>query len=366
MLRNGGDGQLADTGLVDGGEHTAGAGDLGVHHQTVDGVHGAGGAAGVVEQLVDFVDGVLLGPGRDLLPQGSVVGHAVLDLQEAGVGLQLGAAHDVAQEAVELVVAGGNDHVAVLGGEGIVRIGGLIPVADALGDTAGGLIDHGDILHGGRHRIHQSHIHLFTQAGLLLVHQSGQNAHRHVQGAQHVAQGGSGAGSGTAGPAAGAHEAAHGLADDIIAGTLAQGAGVAEAGNRAVDDAGVDLFQNIIAQAQLFHGAGAVVLQNHVGLLHQFLEDLLALGLLQVQSDAHLAAVEVGVIHAVAVDERSHFAGIVAALGIFDLDDRGAQVSHQYRRIGACQHAAQIQDDNAVQQAFSVFHNVTLFQKHFL
>ena len=366
MLRNGGDGQLADTGLVDGGEHTAGAGDLGVHHQTVDGVHGAGGAAGVVEQLVDFVDGVLLGPGRDLLPQGGVVGHAVLDLQEAGVGLQLGTAHDVAQDAVELVVAGGNDHVAVLGGEGIIRIGGLIPVADALGDTAGGLIDHGDVLHGGCHGIHQGHIHLLAQAGLLLVHQSGQNAHRHVQGAQHVAQGGSGAGSGTAGPAAGAHEAAHGLADDIIAGTLAQGAGVAEAGNRAVDDAGVDLFQNIIAQAQLFHGAGAVVLQNHVGLLHQFLEDLLALGLLQVQSDAHLAAVEVGVIHAVAVDERSHFAGIVAALGIFDLDDRGAQVSHQYRRIGACQHAAQIQDDNAVQQAFSVFHNVTLFQKHFL
>lgn len=92
-----------------------------------------------------------------------MIGNTVLDLKEAGIGLQVGTLHHIAQDAIELVVAGGDDHIAITGGEGIIRISRLIAVADSLRDTAGGLIDHGDVLHGSGHGVHQSHIHLFAR-----------------------------------------------------------------------------------------------------------------------------------------------------------------------------------------------------------
>ena len=133
-----------------------------------------------------------------------------------------------------------------------------------------------------------------------------------------------------------------------------------EAGHGAVHNAGVDLLEHIIAKAQLFHGAGTVVLQNHIGLLDHFLENFLALRLLQVQRHADLAAVEVGVIHAVTVDEGAHLPGIIAALGIFDLDDRCAHVRQQRCGIGAGQHAAKVQHYDSIQQTFHTKYDLLL------
>ena len=299
---------------------------------------------------------MLLGPCGDDLIHRLVVGHPVLDLQESGVLLQLRTAHDVAQNAVELVVAGGNDHVAVLGREGVIGIGGLIAVADPLGNPAGGLIDHGDILHGGGHGIHQSNVNLLPQTGFLAVHQSGQYADGQVQAAQHVAHRRADTGGLSAGPAGGAHQAAHGLPHDVIACTLAQGAGVAKAGDGAVDDRRIDLLEHIVAQAQLFHGAGAVVLNDNVRLFHHFLENLFCLRVFQIQRAAHLAAVEVGEIHAVVVDEGAHAAAVIAALGIFNLDDRCTHVGQDGAAVRSCQHPRQIQNDHAVQKPFIFTH----------
>lgn len=141
MCRDGGDLQLADARLIDGGEHTASPRDLRIHDQTVEGVHRAGRAAGVVQQLVHFINGVLLGPGHDDLAHGHMVCNAVLDLCKAGVGLQLRLAHHIAQDGVELVVAGCDDHVAVLCGERVIRVSGFVTVADALvRDVPAGII----------------------------------------------------------------------------------------------------------------------------------------------------------------------------------------------------------------------------------
>ena len=295
-----------------------------------------------------------------------MVGDALLDADELGIVGHLGLAHHIAQDLPQLGVAGGDDHVAVLGREHVVGIGRLIAVADPLGDAAGGLVDHGDVLHGGGHRVHQGHVHLFAQAGLLLVHQGRQHADGQVQAAQHVAHGGAAAGGGTAGPAGGAHQAAHGLAHDVVAGALAEGAGVAEAGAGAVDDAGVDLLQHVIAQAQLLHGAGAVVLDDHIGLLHHLLEDLLGLGVLQVQGDTHLAAVEVRIVNALIVDKGAHAPAVIALAGLLDLDDRGAHIRHQRTAIGAGQHTGQVQNNDAFQQSFFLLHDKNLpFHHHY-
>ena len=128
--------QLADAGLVDFGEHIACAGDLRIDDHTVNGVDGAGRAAGIVEQLVHLVDGVLLRPGGDDLTQRGVIGHTVTDFHKTGIFFQLWLPHYVAEDAEELVVARGHDDAAVLGGEGIVGIGGFVAVADALRETA--------------------------------------------------------------------------------------------------------------------------------------------------------------------------------------------------------------------------------------
>lgn len=195
-------------------------------------------------------------------------------------------------------------------------------------------------------------IHFLALAGPLLVDQSSQHANGHVQRAQHVAHRGAGAGGGAIGPAGGAHQAAHGLTNDVITGALAQRARVAETGDRAVDDAGVDLFQHIVAQAQFLHRTGAVVLQHDIGLFDHLFKDLFAFRLFQVQGHADLAAVEVCVVNTVAVDKGAHLTSIVAALGVLDLDHRSTHIGHHRCCIRAREHAAQIQNNDTIQQTF--------------
>ena len=136
---------------------------------------------------------------------------------------------------------------------------------------------------------------------------------------------------------------------------------MAEAGASAIDDAGVDLLQHIISQAQLLHGAGTVVLDHHVGLLHHLLEDLLGLGGFQVQGDAHLTAVKVGKVNALIIDKGAHAPTVITLARLLDLDNRSAHIRQQRTAVGPCQHAGQIQNNNAFQQAFFVLHDKPSF-----
>lgn len=155
---------------------------------------------------------------------------------------------------------------------------------------------------------------------------------------------------GRVGPAGGAHQAAHGLADDVVARALGIGAVVAKAGNRAVDDGGVDFFQIFIAKAQLFHHAGAVVFQHNVRLLHQLAENLFALLAFQVQRHAALVAVQVHEIGAFAVHNGEVAARIVAAARQLNFRHLGAHVCQHHAAVGARQHARKVQYFYSVQQ----------------
>ena len=134
---------------------------------------------------------------------------------------------------------------------------------------------------------------------------------------------------------------------------------MAETGHRAIDDAGIDLPQDVVAQAQLLHGARAVVLNDNVRLLYQFLEHLLAVGVLEIQGTTQLATVEVGVVDAVIVDEGPHLPGIVAALGVLQLNDRRAHISQHQAAVGTSQNTGQVEYDHAVQKTF-------VHQKHLI
>jgi len=75
-----------------------------------------------------------------------------------------------------------------------------------------------------------------------------------------------------------------------VTGGFRHGAGLAVAGEGTVDESGVDRFQGFVAQTQLFHDAGAELLNNNVIFLDELLDDGNGLRVFQVQEDVSLVA----------------------------------------------------------------------------
>ncbi len=68
------------------------------------------------------------------------------------------------------------------------------------------------------------------------------------------------------------HDSAQALNDLIVCGLKSVRAGLAETGNRAIDQARVDFGQFFIGKAQPVHDAGAEVFHQHIGRPDQFPE----------------------------------------------------------------------------------------------
>jgi hypothetical protein len=76
--------------------------------------------------------------------------------------------------------------------------------------------------------------------------------------------------------------------EDRLAGV---GSGIAEAGDRGVDDAGPDRSGVLVSQPQPLDHAGAEVLQHHIGPGDQPFQGGQAIGMLQIEGDRALVAV---------------------------------------------------------------------------
>ena len=86
------------------------------------------------------------------------------------------------------------------------------------------------------------------------------------------------------------------------------------------------------------------------GALYQPLDDPLRLGLLEIEREGLLVAVDAEEIRAFGADERrSPPARIVAAAGLLDLDHARAHVGEQHRAERARQHAREVDDEQAFQ-----------------
>ena len=92
--------------------------------------------------------------------------------------------------------------------------------------------------------------------------------------------------------AADPHHHAHGVGDDLLAGVLAVGAGLAEGRDRRHHQVGVDRRQRPIAEAQVVQVTRAVALDHQVNVGHEFLQDAPAGAGLQVEGDALLVQIE--------------------------------------------------------------------------
>ena len=150
-----------------------------------------------------------------------------------------------------------------------------------------------------------------------------------------------------------ADHAGEGLAQQVEAGALGVGAGLAEGADGAVDELRVELLHGLIAEAQPVHDAGAEALDEDVGVLYELLADLDGARVLEVHDDGFLAAVDPGVGHALAVHEGGVGAGRVAALGL-DLDDVGAEVGGHRAGAGAGNVRGEVNDLYIVEHHFHI------------
>ena len=151
--------------------------------------------------------------------------------------------------------------------------------------------------------------------------QCGQDADGHMHAGAGIADGRHHIGRRLVGESGGGHGAAHGLGDRLEALEAAVGPVGAKALDGGIDQPRVDLGQRVVAKAETIECARAEVLQEHVGLRDDLLEQLLAGFRLQIERQALLVGIEDEEEEAVAVLAARH----VAALGILELDDLGAE-----------------------------------------
>ena len=177
---------------------------------------------------------------------------------------QLGVADDLDEHSPELRCAAVDDAVAVLRVIAAAGRRGGVAVAVLGGHLAGSQVH----LEHGRRRDHaavrQRNVDELTHAGLFALTERGQNADRQVQAADDVTKGRTAANGVVLRPTGDAHYAGPCLRHRVVARTVSVRAGRAEAGDAAVDQAGVDLLELFIAKAELFHRAGAEILHQHV------------------------------------------------------------------------------------------------------
>ena len=148
-----------------------------------------------------------------------------------------------------------------------------------------------------------------------------------------------------------AHEAAHALRHQVVAGARRIGAGLPEAGDRAIDQPREFLRQALVVEAELLQPADLEVLDQHVGARGELLHQALAFGGLEVELDRALAAVgamEIGGAEVAAVgrrhERRAPAAGVVAGALALDLDHVGAEIGQKLPGPRARQDAGEFED----------------------
>ena len=113
---------------------------------------------------------------------------------------------------------------------------------------------------------------------------------------------------------------------EVVSGRHCQWAGLAIAGDRAIDDLRIDRPQRFVTNSQLVAHPRPEALDDDVGSTRQTQEYLTALRLLEVEPQPTLVAVDAAKEDADAVRTLTHDTCVVAGRVIFDLDDVGAQI----------------------------------------
>ncbi len=323
---------------------------LGIVHHLVDGVDRRRGHVGFLQPLeqriaVELGDG-LLDDGLELRP----VRHPIPIDGEARIGghpLEPDGAGELLPEAV---IGGGDEHpLAVAALEVAVGRERRMARAEGLGHDAGQQVALRVVGEEPHRRLEQRAVHALTEPGALALQDRGGDAER-AEDARREVEERHRRPHGLAVRLAGdGHDPAERLHQRLVAGAVLAGAGAPEGGDGAVDQPRVDFRERLVAEAEALHGAGAEVLDEDVGLTHQCLDHLDALGGLEVEGHAALVAVEEEVGGRLAVLVGRPGARLVAGPRVLHLDDVGAEIAQESPAPGARDDAGQIDDADAVE-----------------
>ena len=246
------------------------------------------------------------------------------------------------------MLAGGRDvDVAVAGREDAGRDRGRMVVARLLGDLAlhqparGLEVEHEDL------RLDQRGVNPLALLGALAVIEREDDRLGEQQARGQVGDRNADPHRPAAGLAGDRHQPAHALGDLVDSGPRRIGAGLAEAGDRAVDDLGIDLLHRLVVDLEAVLHVGAVVLDDDVGLLGELHEDRVTFLALEVERDRLLVAMQVLEVEAVA--RAAHGVGAAGFGGLLDLDDLGAPVGELAHRRRAGAMRGQVEDQEIVQ-----------------
>ena len=330
-------------------------GQLVLRHDLFDGVGGWHGARPVVEGVLDVVE----------------IGQAQRGGGEAGVLAQLRPADREHVEVERLVlrrVPADHHHLAVGGGEHRVvhrpeaadlpLRHGVVPQV-----VVGVLVDV-------QHRLGHRDVDAVTAAGALPLVQRSEDGGAALQRRVDVgvavrvvgvlaARRGLGAGVALAGVALGLGEAALRAHHRRVRATVHPRTGLAVAADAGEDQPRVAGPQDVPAEAQAVHHAGAEVLHHHVGNLHQPQHQVAPLLRVEVDADAALPGVLLGEVRRDAVDPRPGGAGDVA-LRRFQLDDLGSKIQQHSCRVRAGEYPGEVEDANSGERAVGHAHATLL------
>ncbi len=155
------------------------------------------------------------------------------------------------------------------------------------------------------------------------------------------------------GRAGDAHESAHGLDHEVVARAVGGGPRRAVAGDREVDERRVQLAQDVVIEAEAGEATRPEVLDEDVAAGQQAAQHLGTVGLVQVERDRALVAVDrevVGrgprVVGGVADPGWAPATGRIA-LGRLDLDDVGAEIAEEHRAVRAGEDRRRVDDPQA-------------------
>lgn len=167
--------------------------------------------------------------------------------------------------------------------------------------------------------------------------------------ADEVGDGRAGLDRGTIGKARYTHDARHRLDREVHRQIVPAGTRQAIAGGRAVDQPRIDGAERGIADAQSIEHPWGVVLDQHVGLRRELLQDLDPVRRLQVQANVALVGIEHRERNGVALADAGAMTHRLAVRR-FDLDDGRAGLRQQEASIRSLIDLAEVDDDHAVER----------------
>ncbi len=268
----------------------------------------------------------------------------------------IGPLDHLAAELVELrVVAHRNDQRAVSGLVHAVRHDGRVRIAVALGVVTELERVQAVVAGDGEAAVVQRHLDQAPAPRSAALEQRRQHGLAGVHAGHQVHHGDTELQRRRARLAVERHEAGLALDHQVVAGALGLGAAGVVAGHGAVDEVGLEGLELLVAQAQLLGAAGLEVVDHHVALRQQLVDDLQPLGTLQVEGDGPLVAVHAVVVGGLGLaDAHAPVAGIVAAARVLHLDDLGPQVRQYLAAQRPGEHAGKIKHPHAVERKVDV------------